>query len=218
MTPLTVVLGAVLFQPLPPMPPRVIFEETPWWQLHVPTIVGFVQFLLLAALTFFIFWSNSAQKIREREADWYHKVVVDPAIEYLKELLGVMQKELFDAAEQVEKLRAVNIEKARGRSKNAIGAAKAAIFELRAQMGFRLAAFDPALEQGFTDELESLENQLTKWFTTHPERHSYDASESLPSILTKAQMNLLRRLMRHEFSVWGSASPWSRRGSLPPSE
>jgi hypothetical protein len=199
-----------------PCPPRVIFQESPWWQPYVPTVVGLVQFLILAFITVFVFWSNSAQKIRERQAEWYHKVVIDHAVYQLKELFGHMQKNLLAAAEQVDAFRLAHMDKAREHSKVAIGDAKKTIFDLRSEMSFRLSAFDPALEQTFTHDLETLENDIVKWFTTQAEKKCYDASASLPEILASGQIRLLRTLMRKEFSTWGFSWPWSRRGSLPP--
>jgi hypothetical protein len=198
-------------------PLQAVPNPIPWWQTYVPTIVGFIQFLFLSIITIFVFLSNGAQKIRERQADWYHKVVVDHAINGLKELFGGMQKELLLAAENVDQLRRDNLQDARKASKQAIGKAKAAIFQLRSEMGFRLSAFDPALEQLFTREVEDLENEIVEWFTSQPERRCYDASTSLPAVLAKAQMRLLHVLMRKEFSTWGFTWPWSRRGALPPS-
>jgi hypothetical protein len=188
----------------------------PSWHTYFPTIVGFVQFLLLALITIFVFLSNATQKIRERQADWYHKVVVDHTVARLGELFGRMQGDLLQAAETVDQTRRDNLPAALEGSKQAIRKAKAVIFQLRSEMGFRLSAFDSALEQSFTQELESLENEIVHWFTSQPERHCYDASTSLPAILTRAQMQLLRVLMYKEFSTWGFAWPWSRRGALPP--
>jgi hypothetical protein len=203
-------------QQLPALPAtRIVFQETLWWQLYIPVIVGFLQFLMLAGLTFLIFWSNSTQKIREREAEWYHKVVVDHAILSLDESFGVLQRALFEAAKEVEALRAANVENARTRAKKAVKDAKTVIFELRSAMGFRVASFDARLEQEFTRELELLENEIVKWFTTQPEHQSYDACESLPVIIMRGQTNLLRTLMRHEFTTWGFAWPWSHRSGLP---
>lgn len=198
--------------PCAPWLPRIIFAESPWWQAYIPALIGLVQFLILAGLTYFIYWSNATQKIRERQADWYHKVVVDHAVEKLKELFGQLQKDLFTAAEEVDTLRATDIDKARERCKGAIAKAKLTIFELRSEMGFRLSVFNPQLEHEFTQQLELLENKIVDWFTRQPDRHPYDSASSLPTLLAKAQIQLLRQLMRHEFSTWGLSWPWTRRG------
>ena len=91
------------------------------------------------------------------------------------------------------------------------------IFDLRAEMGFRISAFDSSLEELFIRDLETLENEIVEWFTTQPDRHCYDASASLPAILAKSQVELLRTLMKKEFTTWGFTWPWNKKGSLPPS-
>lgn len=186
------------------------------WLSFVPAAVGFLQFLLLAGLTYYIFRSNAAQKIREREAAWYHKIVVDHIVERLETLFTGLQKRLLLASVEVDALRVNDVDKARSSSKRAIADAKDVIFQLRSEMGFRLACFDAKIEQAFTIQLELLENEIVKWFTGQPERHGYDASESLTSVLTKGQMELVRVLMRHEFSTWGFALPWSSKGLPSP--
>jgi hypothetical protein len=186
------------------------------WQTLVPTIVGFVQFLFLFFITIFVFLSNSAQKIRERQADWYHKVVVDYAVAALKDVFGTLQKELLQAAEKVEGLKREDPQNAKDESKRAIAGAKTTIFQLRLEMGFRLCAFDQELELAFTKEVEELENEIVAWFTHQPDRLCYEAFTSLPTILANAQMRLLHVLMRKEFATWGFTWWWSKRGVLPP--
>jgi hypothetical protein len=62
--------------------PRIIVSDNPydWLINYLPTAVGFVQFLLLFFLTVYTFRNAAIQKVAEREATWYHKVVVDFSI------------------------------------------------------------------------------------------------------------------------------------------
>jgi hypothetical protein len=194
---------------------KVVFEETPWWQSYTAILLSLVQFLILAVITILVFWSNATQKIREREATWYHDIVVDHAIERLKGLFGDLQQLLLQAAETVDGLRQSDVDEAHKQTIAAVRDAKRIIFQLRSEMGFRLSVFDPDLEQLFTRDLERLENEIVEWFGKQPDRRCYDASESLPAILSGGQVRLLRILMQVEFTNWGFTWPWSRRWTMP---
>jgi hypothetical protein len=177
-----------------------------------------VQFLALAGLTFYVFWSNATQKIKERHAEWYHKVVVDYAVAKLEASFADLQRTLLEAAVRVDTLSRADLTAAREESKKAISQVKRTIFDLRSEMGFRLSAFDSVLEDSFTKHLETLENETMEWFALQPDRNCYDANTSLPAILAKAQVNLLRELMTYEFTNWGLTFPWSVQDQIPASD
>jgi hypothetical protein len=66
-------------------PFQVVFDE-PWYlQPFFFSIIGVIQFLIFAGITLYTFRWNARQKLLERRADVYAKVVIDPS---LPELTG----------------------------------------------------------------------------------------------------------------------------------
>src|SRR6185312_3909496 len=67
-------------------------------QIVVNSLLAFIVW----RLTFIIFVRNAEQKIYERQAAWYHKVVVDPQLKSLGEFFARSEELLRQGAESCE--------------------------------------------------------------------------------------------------------------------
>ncbi len=181
----------------------------PW----LPYLPVCIQFLLLAT-TIALFWTGGIQKVRERQAEWYHKVVVDPAIGAIKDFASKLLEILCARATECENVTLTDNERAQLR-KLALLNAKQLVYQLRSDMEFRLSTFDHSLEQKFVNELETLEDNVSKWFVKQEVRKCYEAQGSLPEILKLAENRLLQVLMQFEFSMWGFLPPWRGFKAIP---
>jgi len=96
---MTSVCLAYLLPPAGGVPQIVFIEQAFTW---LPILISFAQFLLLAGLTFYIFRKNAAQKITERHAAWFHKLIVEGALPKVIEFSDVSCDELRVSARKVQ--------------------------------------------------------------------------------------------------------------------
>lgn len=193
-------------QPAPPLAPK-------YWVTVLPVVMNFLQFLLLAGLTYFIFANNARQKVAEREANWYHKIVVD----YCIDLLGLFFRResdfLCDAIMRVEAFqRAGKEDDAGSLIRSALGEFKGRLYSMSSDTAGRLSVFEEAPVELFMRRSEKLEDDVTKWFDTYKKSQPYDRRDSLPRTLTDCQNELLRLLKSYEFETWGWPLPHPSNG------
>src|ERR1700687_3493140 len=181
--------------------PQVIFVDQPFsW---IPTAISAFQFLALLALAIYTFRSQGQQKIRERQAAWFHKVVVDPLIERIDDFFNRSLEMLHKAADLVDRDRSLGATAISDQPKKDIAVFKGVMFGLAAEVSRRLGPFDPAAESWANGLFEELEENLMQWFDSQLLMKPHQRRDALDSILIEFYKSLLRGLIRMEFRRWG---------------
>ncbi len=136
-----------------------------WVSSLLPAGLSFVQFILLCCLTIYTFRGGAAQKVAEREAAWYHKIVVDHAVAQIATSFRAISEVLCSAAGECEKLRAIGNDDALDPViKNTIAAFKSQVFALSEDIAGRVSTFEENLVKLVIQRLERLEDEVTEWF------------------------------------------------------
>jgi hypothetical protein len=197
-------ISAILVIPLdaPPISrPEVIFVSSPFnW---LPVAISVFQFLALLAFAIYTFQSNSRQKIRERQAAWFHKVVVDPLVSQIDIFFTASVAMLHTAADLVDRDRVSGANVLSHESKQEIAKFKSTMFDLAAEVSRRLQPFDPATERWASGLFDNLEEAVTKWFDSQLFVKPHQRRQDLDSFLVEFYTSLLRGLMQMEFKHWG---------------
>lgn len=174
-------------------------ETLPW----LPIILSFVQFILLGLLTIYTFRNGSRQKVRERQAAWYHKVVVDPLIPRIEESFCSITPLLHEAAKIAERDRTNGLKSLSSDLKQPISKFKAALFTLASDLSLRLSVFSQKLERDVAAEVDHTEEEVTAWFDGFLNSEPHDQRLSLDNIIRERHTKLLTALMSFEFDSWG---------------
>ncbi len=197
---------SVLFssgQPAAPEPPRIIFLEQPFsW---VPSALAFLQFLILAVLTYYIFRSNSAKKIKERHADWYHKLVVDAAVSKLVEFIDLCCDELKASAKSIQDLKAgdaLSGEIDDYVTDNVLKNFKDKLRRVRRYLCAQVSVFDKPLERCVFDRFMKLEDDVTAWFSREAQAEADEGRTPLSELVIGCGADILNELRNYEFSKW----------------
>jgi hypothetical protein len=175
-----------------------------YWVMLLPIVMNFLQFLMLASLTYFIFVNNARQKVAEREANWYHKIVVDHCIDLMGSFFRNQSDFLCEASVNAEAFRhAGKDQEADDLIRATLGEFKGKLYSMSGDIDGRLGFFELALGRAFVSRTEQLEDDVTKWFDTYKKSQPFDQRDSLPRALTVCQNDLLRLLNSYEFETWG---------------
>ena len=196
-------LADPLIQPnAPPISrPEVIFVSQPFsW---IPVAISLFQFLALLAFAVYTFRIGTRQKLRERQAAWFHKVVVDPLVERIDTFFSASVEILHKAADLVDRDRVSGATVLSKDLKEEIAKFKGAMFVLAAEVSRRLQPFDSATERWASGQFDNLEEAVTKWFDAQLFVKPHQRREDLDSFLTEFYTSLLRGLMQMEFQHWG---------------
>jgi hypothetical protein len=181
--------------------PEVIFVSQPFsW---VPAAISLFQFLALLAFAIYTFRTGARQKLRERQAAWFHKVVVDPLVEQIDTFFTVSVGMLHRAADLVDRDRVSGATVLSKDLKEEIAKFKGAMFDLAAEVSRRLQPFDPATERWASGLFDNLEEAVTKWFDAQLFVKPHQRREALDGFLTEFYTSLLQGLMQMEFRRWG---------------
>ena len=181
--------------------PEVIFVSSPFsW---IPVAISLFQFLALLAFAIYTFRTGTRQKLRERQAAWFHKVVVDPLVERIDTFFNGSVEMLHKAADLVDRDRVSGATVLSKDAKEEIAKFKEAMFDLAAEVSRRLQPFDPATERWASGLVDNLEEAVTKWFDAQLSVKPHQRREALDSFLTEFYTSLLRGLMQMEFRHWG---------------
>jgi hypothetical protein len=181
--------------------PEVIFVSQPFsW---VPVAISLFQFLALLAFAVYTFRTGARQKIRERQAAWFHKVVVDPLVERIDTFFTVSVEMLHKGADLVDRDRVSGATVLSRDTKEEIGKFKDAMFDLAAEVSRRLQPFDPATERWASGLFDNLEEAVTKWFDAQLSVKPHQRREDLGSFLVEFYTSIFRGLMQMEFRHWG---------------
>ncbi len=181
--------------------PQVIFIDHPFsW---VPTAISVFQFVALLAFAVYTFHSQGQQKIRERRAAWFHKVVVDPLVDRVDDFFTRSLEMLHKAADLVDRDRALAATAISEQPKQDIAVFKGVMFGLSAEVSRRLKPFDSAADAWANELFERLEEDLMRWFDSQLVIKPHQRRDALDSILVDFYRRLMGGLIRMEFRHWG---------------
>jgi hypothetical protein len=180
-------------------------------------IVGFLQAAILWELTYHIFRRSSEQKIAEREAAWFHKVVVDPQIEELRQLFGELASDIAAAAKQCLQGKDAGNDLASfdGIATEAIGNFNARMLPVRRGLMEAVQGFDQQVATKLGARFLVLQDGVTAWFEEL--RTTKDDSvieDRMRPILSGCHNDVLTALRQFEFDRWGLPHTRSRFRTL----
>ncbi len=183
-------------------PPQIVFLDQPFgW---IPTTVGLLQFVLLAGLTYYIFRRNYQQKTMERKAEWYHRLVMDFAIENITLFASTQTKIVSDLASAVNDLKSrraptTEIDDAIRRG---LASFQDALYEVVRPLGSRLEVFSTPLEHAVTDRSMQLDDEVSQWFATEATARPGESRIALTDLLRTWQSKCLQLIRDYEFERW----------------
>jgi hypothetical protein len=181
--------------------PEVIFVSQPFsW---VPLAISLLQFLALLTFAIYSFRTGTRQKLRERRAAWFHKVVVDPLVVRIDTFFAGSVEVLHGAANLVDRDRVSGATVLSQDLRGEIAKFKSMMFDLAAEVSRRLQPFDPATERWASALFDNLEEEVTKWFDAQLFVKPHQRRDALDNTLGEFYTSLLRGLMQMEFRHWG---------------
>lgn len=170
----------------------------------VQIIVGFIQAFILWNLTYRIFRSNAEQKIAEREASWFHKVVVDPQISTLETFFDSAITTMTEAVDIWVKAKPMMSAPSFDEiATGAIGDFNALMLPVRRRLVSSVAGFDTTLANALGRRFIDLQEQISTWFDTHRNPQDAGSSAAVTQILVEAHNDILTKLRHFEFVRWG---------------
>jgi hypothetical protein len=194
---------------LPQKPPEILFLEQPFnW---IQTLVSVLQIMFLGFLTFYTFRSNANQKIAERQAGWYHKLVVDPMIDVISTFFDEAEDILCSAAKLAAEQRSAKKSGIGAEARKKIAAFKKKHFQVSRDLQYRIEPFGPGHAQRIEALMEEFENVVTGWFEKESKAAPHDAKDDLIKALKEAEVGLFKELIDIEFETWGRAGLFFRR-------
>jgi hypothetical protein len=182
-------------------PPDILFLEQPFNWLQIA--VSIFQILFLGFLTIYTFRSGARQKLAERRAAWYHKLVVDPMITKISEFFEKAEVTLCGAAELAESHRAEAKKGIGTDAKKKIATFKKSLYEISRDLQYRLSPFGSDHEKKVSDLMDALEDDVTAWFDFQAKAAAHEQREDLSKLLKRAEVSLFRSLIDIEFETWG---------------
>jgi hypothetical protein len=194
--------------------PEIVFLEQPFsW---VQPVVSAFQIVFLGFLTIYTFRSNSRQKIVERQAAWYHKLVVDPMIDKVSEFFDQSEKILCAAAKLADDYRAGRqVGLGPDATKN-ITAFKELLYDLSRDIQYRISPFGFQHEERVSQLIDDFEDKVTLWFDQQARASSHEPRADLRKLLKNAQVGIFKELIDIEFDTWGLSGAWARLTSRRP--
>lgn len=189
-------------------PPNLVLQIPPDWYARTiqiaQAILLLAQTVLLAIIAIWTSRTGSQQKIRERRAGWYHKVVVDSALPSIADFFHSTSSNLQRTSAECAKLRETSQTLTLDLVvKKAVAGFKDALYELQDNVADRAAVFDPALKERVSLLLDRLEEDVTEWLDVHAFSHTRTNEKELPKLLAESQTELLKILYDFEFDQFG---------------
>ncbi len=190
-------------------PPKILFLEQPFdW---ITPVVSALQIIFLGFLTFYTFRINANQKIAERQAGWYHKLVVDPMIDVISIFFDEAEGILCAAAKLAAEHRTAKKSGVGAEARKKIAAFKKKHFQVSRDLQYRIEPFGAEHAQRIEALMEEFENVVTEWFEKESKAAPHEAKDDLVKALKEAEVGLFRELIDIEFDAWGRAGLFSRR-------
>lgn len=186
-------------QPSKPAPTQIILNQPFGW---ITPVVSFIQFVLLALLTFYIFRRNYRQKEMERQAEWYHRLVMEFAVVEVTKFFSEGAINLAAVAGKVDRLKASGAQRAAMDEMLVaeLSSFKELLFNLSRVLGGRLSVFNRELEQCSAKKFQDLEDSVSHWFEKEAEAKPGESRIGIAQVLSDSQSDLLKTLRDYEFS------------------
>ncbi len=182
------------------------------WETWTPAAISLAQFLVLAYISWHVFVDGSRQKVAEREAIWYHKIVVDHSIGSMARFFDEATKLLCLCCTDLQMLINSKAESEYDkRISRALAEFKESLTAMRNDISGRIRFFDERTKTAFLQRADQLEDEITLWFDTYKRANAYDHRDSLPHVLNSCQIELLGIIKQYEFNEWG----WPRGHQKP---
>ncbi len=175
-----------------PQPLHIFIDNPPnryqWLFSWLPAIT-----IALSALTF---WLGYRKRVRERQATWYHKVVVDFAVAKIFEVFEIAEEEFGNPLVDLPQDR---LRKTIPR-KYTIALAKFsdALVRMQDAVHERLIVFDEKSALELITNCQDLQDEVTDWFESAFIRRKRDPG-LLRSVMLKREKSLFRILYDCEF-------------------
>ena len=174
----------------------------------VQIIVTILLAFILWRLSFIVFVRNAEQKIAERNAEWFHKVVVDPQLIALTDFFQEAGELLHQGAETCETAK-FNKDQAvlEASAERAIKSFNDLLLPTQRSLSDTVACFDGDLALQTRQSFEKLQDKITDWFEELLEATAVDARQSLPGILSTCKNEIISRLRKFDFEEYGFRRP-----------
>lgn len=188
----------------PPCPQIIVQPAPSFWATWAPAIINVIQFAGLAVLTLFTFSRGSKQKVDEREAVWYHKVVVDHALAAMADFFFQSQILLEERTNKLKELSGATFQQEFDETvSKTLAEIKSKLHQMSLDIAGRLAFFNTAPTRDFLKHADNLEDEIAKWFDTFKRAEPFLERKSLPQILRDSQIVMFSVLRDFEFKSWG---------------
>ncbi len=179
-----------------------------WPVILVPAFFSLIQVFLLV----YTFRENSRQKVVERQATWYHQIVVDPCIEHLEKFTTSSKDDLLATCCKLRELGQPkqNREEADQLIRKCLAKFQKDVLLVDLALTGPLSMFEGSPVRLFSARLDQLEADVSGWFEHDSRAEPWEHRSSLPVLLTNCQNELLRLLFSFEFEEWGWPAPKRR--------
>jgi hypothetical protein len=150
--------------------------------------------------------SAGSDKTRERKAIWFHKIVVDDAVEMLTNFANSMKAKLENAAAKDTKLRIeasgdkAKLEIADRELGEAMTEFSVELSRLISSLAMRIQVIDIELARKITASGDEQDKAVTEWLQKNIDRKTFDGRSSLSEVIFSAQTQILRLLFDYEFT------------------
>jgi hypothetical protein len=169
--------------------------------VHADPSARVLQIVLSVAVAFLsvgTFLLGYRKRIRERQAGWYQKVVVDSALPKLFEFFKNADAELLTAASECERASATSRKTLSGRVTDAIAVFSEKLIETQNFTTERLTIFDERAASSLVVRFEALQDDIAKWFEECVVKKRHNRAQ-LHDILLQAQREVMKILYECEF-------------------
>jgi hypothetical protein len=180
---------------IPPLPPiRFIIDDNPydWLFAYLAPALGFVQFVFLFCLTVYTFRSAAKQKLAERKAAWYHKVVVDFSITNVSDFVERSIPKLESLITEMHSFPGYSND-----VRDGFAEFKGDLSALLDALQRRLECFPKSPVRDVSAIFLGLEDEVAEWF----DPAIFDRQD-VRRTLNRFQGNVLGRLRDFEFNSW----------------
>jgi hypothetical protein len=163
-----------------------------------------LQFLAGLGLTIYTFRKNFKQKADERRISWYHKVVVDKAIELLFTYMDAERTDLEKSALACEVARvdnSISRSDVEALYKSALIDFQQRLRPVRADLTNYTLIFDRRLFEKMQAVMLTLDDKISEWFYVAGTSGTLRVPETVSEILSNFHRDVLSILRDYEFTT-----------------
>ena len=205
-TPTPGVANGTLVEPIQLVapPPSKILPAIGIIQILITLVLAFV----LWRLTFSIFVSNAEQKIAERQAEWFHKIVVDRQLDKLNSFCDsardILENGIESCKNAIETNHSLGAEEA---ARIAINGFNAIFVPQQRQLSDILICFNKQLAQRSSERFARLQEDATGLIEAVVNSDEGGQRNSPAGIVSSFRSDLITLLHTFEFSTYGFRRP-----------